>query len=394
MARLRVVTVTFNNAAFVVRNLQHTLSATWDGDREVVVVDNASSDGTPNLIAREFPEVRLIRSPTNLGFGGGCNLAMRDLDNVDYVALINSDAFVTPRWLEPLRGALEMEPRLGAACPKILFEPTFTEVALSSPTFVPKGLDRRTLGLRVTGVRVDGGPDVFDRCLFPMGWSVPEDHARWTTGDARLWVPVDTGSQHIEVTLDSGGPRGFAVGKRFDVVNNAGLELTAELRGRDRGFLEPDGGSYDTPIDVWGWCGAAVLLRADYLRTAGLLDASFFLYYEDTELSWRGRKKGWQYRYVPTSVVRHAHARSSDTASALFDYLNQRNRLVMVNRHGNRLERTRVWAGFTREVTRAVWGEIARPLLHAQRPRPNLSRRWARAGVAACSRFSSRPVGT
>ena len=56
---------------------------------------------------------------------------------------------------------------------------------------------------------------------------------------------------------------------------------------------------YAEPADVFAWCGGAVLLRSDYLADVGLLDERFFLYYEDTDLSWRGRARGWRYRFVP-----------------------------------------------------------------------------------------------
>src|SRR5690606_20147147 len=80
---------------------------------------NASTDGSADAIAAEFPSVELIRRPTNEGFGAN-NHALRDLDGVDYVGLVNPDAFVEPGWLTPLVATLESDFGLGAACPKIL----------------------------------------------------------------------------------------------------------------------------------------------------------------------------------------------------------------------------------------------------------------------------------
>ena len=62
---------------------------------------------------------------------------------------------------------------------------------------------------------------------------------------------------------------------------------------------------------MWGWCGAAVLLRRRYLEEVGRFDERLFMYAEDADLSWRGARRGWRYRYVPTSVVRHEHRASS-----------------------------------------------------------------------------------
>jgi GT2 family glycosyltransferase len=81
---------------------------------------------------------------------------------------------------------------------------------------------------------------------------------------------------------------------------------------------------------VFAWCGGSVLLRSSYLQQVGLFDERFFLYYEDTDLSWRGRLLGWRYRYVPASVLRHEHAASSGEGSDLFRYFVEPNRLLML----------------------------------------------------------------
>jgi GT2 family glycosyltransferase len=395
--RIRAVVVTFNNAAFVERCLHALLASELPGNAtlEVVVVDNASADGTADVVDERFGDrVRVVRNAENRGFAGGNNVALRDLDGVDAVALVNSDAFVTPRWLLPLVEVLQREPRVGAACPKILFEPTFTEVRLTSPTFVPAerdatSHDRRALGLRVVSVRVDG-VEQFDRCQFPQGWSWPEGHARWTTGDAVLWVPVLSTSTLIEVIVEgSDEPRRFPVGESFDVVNNVGNELDGHWYGRDRGFREIDRGQYDQPEDVWGWCGAAVLLRSSMLREVGIFDERLFMYYEDTDLSWRGSRAGWRYRYVPASVVRHAHAKSSGEGSAMFDHYNQRNRLVVVWRHAPVTVRAGVAWRYATEVLRGFMGEGLLPLVREGRPRLHHTRRRARAAAAA-ARFAFR----
>jgi hypothetical protein len=106
-------------------------------------------------------------------------------------------------------------------------------------------------------------------------------------------------------------------GPAFDVINNVGSRLVEGGYGGDRGFLERDRGQYEEPVEVFAWCGAAVVLSTRDLREVGLFDDRFFVYYEDTDLSWRGRLAGWRYLYVPTSVVRHVHAgfRASDRAT-------------------------------------------------------------------------------
>jgi O-antigen biosynthesis protein len=70
-------------------------------DNEVIVVDNASSDGSAEFLSAFFPSVRVIRSGKNLGFGGGSNLGVREARN-DIVVLLNSDMRVAPDFLAPL----------------------------------------------------------------------------------------------------------------------------------------------------------------------------------------------------------------------------------------------------------------------------------------------------
>ncbi len=114
------------------------------------------------------------------------------------------------------------------------------------------------------------------------------------------------------------------------MINNVGGIVLADGSGADRGFGEPDEGQYDQPDEIFAWCGGSVLLRPSYLADVGLFDEHLFLYYEDTDLSWRGRALGWRYRVEPASVVHHLHAASTGGTSAVFRYYNERNRLVVL----------------------------------------------------------------
>jgi GT2 family glycosyltransferase len=85
---------------------------------ELIVVDNASADDTPQLLG-SLAGATVIFNDRNIGFGAGCNQGV--LHAVGrYVCLLNSDAVVEPGWLEPLVEALENDPRVGAAVPRLL----------------------------------------------------------------------------------------------------------------------------------------------------------------------------------------------------------------------------------------------------------------------------------
>jgi GT2 family glycosyltransferase len=168
-------------------------------------------------------------------------------------------------------------------------------------------------------------------------------------------------------------------GRPFDVVNNVGTVLTGDGYGADRGYLERDHGQFESPEYVFAWCGGAVLLRSDYLQDVGLFDEQLFLYYEDLELAWRGRDRGWRYRYVPDSVVRHLHAASTIEGSPLFDYYNERNRLLVLTRHADRHSVIRALARYLLVTASYIRRDVVGPILQAQKPRPRVPLRRIRA---------------
>jgi GT2 family glycosyltransferase len=362
VSRVRIVVVNFNGGEFLGRAIEALLSTTTTYDTEIVVVDNASTDGFLNETMNRFPTVRLIRSSTNLGFAGGNNLALQDLSGIDAVALVNSDCFVSPGWLDPLIAVLDADDRVGAASPKILFDGRWRPVTMTSPTFMPGHGDGRTLG-----VRVHDGPTPI---MFGKGFSHLEQGFRWTDdNEAELFVadqeptmlrlaaertkPVTINGRTVEVGEQ---PTDLTVptDETFDVINNAGNELTDTWWGRERGFAEADRGQWDQATDIPGWCGACVLLRTTYLQDVGLLDDRFFLYFEDTDLSLRGAKQGWRYRYQPASVVRHGHGLSSGSTSQLSRFCTERNRLVVIARHAPKPTAARLWAKAAADATKAT----------------------------------------
>jgi GT2 family glycosyltransferase len=337
-----------------------------DGQLAVWVVDNASSDGSLELIRRDFPWVRTIANPTNDGFAGGNNLALREV-TTPFVALLNDDAFPAPDWarrlLEPFAQA--GAERLAAVSAKIVFRPRFLAVQLATPGFVPGGLDTRELGVRVYRVGVDG-QDVTERVLWDRVAYGPEGEGpgrfRWTRPAGTLLVPVDGGSGERPLRLGlrlaaeaakpvelswPGGRAGVkaepdpgevevevpAGAELVDVLNNAGSMVFRDGYGADRAYQELDRGQYQRPEEVFAFCGGSVCFRTEALRQAGLFDQDFFLYYEDTDLSWRLRSLGWSIRYQPQAVVRHIHSASSVEWSPLFVFHTDRNRLLMLTKN-------------------------------------------------------------
>lgn len=117
------------------------------------------------------------------------------------------------------------------------------------------------------------------------------------------------------------------------LVNSTGNEMTRSGNGRDRDWLVPAADEHRPAGEVMGFSGGAAALDARALDDVGLFDESLFMYYEDTDLSWRLRRAGWSIRYSPDAVVRHAHAASSGTGSDVFRFSNERNRMLVALRH-------------------------------------------------------------
>jgi GT2 family glycosyltransferase len=408
--RVRVVVLNHNGGDLTLDGLAHLARTGWPAHAlELVLVDNASTDGVAERVERDTPAVRVIRSETNRGFAGGSNLALRELGGIEYVALVNNDATVEPAWLAPLVAALEDDRALGAACPKILFAGRYLEIELRSETHRVGWGDRRRLGVRVDGVEI-GGEDRWPRAQTVRGFWGPEpdSDAQWTSGAATLRVPVPdhgppfpdavlrltadrptrvtltSGNQDVEHVVAGGGRRCSVplAGEPFDVVNNVGTVLVDAGYGADRGYLERDNGQYERAEDVFAWCGAAVLLRTSYLRDVGIFDERLFLYCEDLELAWRGRRRGWRYGYVPRSVVRHLHSATSVAGSALADHYKERNHLAVLARHASASLVARAMTRYLLVTASYARRDLVSPLLRGRRPRSRIVVRRLRALAA------------
>ncbi len=269
-ADVTVVTVTYQ-AADLVLDCLAGLRAQRLGGRtmEVVVVDNASSDGTADLVERHHPEVRVMRSPVNRGFAGGNNVALREVQT-PFVVLLNNDAVPEPDAVAALVGALEAAP---------------DDVAALTATVLLAARFRPATPLDPAGVRVVG----------PDG----------------TWVNDPDGT----VTL----------------VNSTGNVVRTDGYGVDRGWLA-DAARHHPEAEVFGFCGAAAVLRTSAVRDVGLFDEDFFLYYEDSDLSWRLRLAGYRIEHCAAAVVHHVHAASTGEGSDLFRFHDGRNRLLMLTK--------------------------------------------------------------
>jgi N-acetylglucosaminyl-diphospho-decaprenol L-rhamnosyltransferase len=298
-ARVRAVVVTWNGAHLLRPCLDSLLAQDLpDGELEILLVDNASTDGTADLIETAYPSVRVVALPENTGFAGGVAAGTADLLRTDadlatlpeYVVLLNNDA-----WFEP--GAV--------------------------------------------------------RSLV-------------TTADAAAAAGERVGAVTAKVLLAERDEHGR------ELINSTGNTLTPAGAAADRDFRVPVDEAHPQR-EVFGLYGGASLIRAAALRDAGGFDAGLFLYYEDTDLSFRLRACGWTVVYDDGAVARHRHSASSGTASPLFRYYNTRNSLIVVARYAP-------WTTVLRSVARQVLGAVRHTVLGTE-PRKLVSARWKALGA-------------
>jgi GT2 family glycosyltransferase len=227
-----VIVVNFNGRQW----LDGCLSAVEEQDgvrAEIVLVDNASTDGSAEFVRENFPRVRLVSLSENRGFAGGSN-AGSAVGRGRYLAFLNNDARPDRSWLRSLLAALERTPQAAIAASQI--------VRMDHPTVV-----------------------------------------------------------------DSAGDGWFTIGGAFK-----------------RGFGQP-ASEWSEGGEVFGACGAACLIRREVFERVGGFDESFFVAFEDVDLSYRVRLAGGTCIYEPDAVVQHAGSATLGRLSRQAVYYGQRN---------------------------------------------------------------------
>jgi GT2 family glycosyltransferase len=117
-AKLAVCIVNWNTRELLLECLHSVMPAVADLQAEVVVVDNASADGSAAAVAREFPAVRLIANADNRYYAGGNNQALQAVTAEQYL-LLNPDIVMPPGSLAVLREFMQNHPAAGAMAPRL-----------------------------------------------------------------------------------------------------------------------------------------------------------------------------------------------------------------------------------------------------------------------------------
>lgn len=289
---VRVVIVNWRTPLLTERAARSLWPQLQAGD-ELVVVDNASASADPHdnslthlrhlgaeLGSAGPARFGLVQSRRNGGFGYGVNLGARNLRQ-DALVLLNSDAYALEGFVEALTAPLGHD----------LVEATTARLLLEGRW-------------RLVGDGVEAQTE-------PAATTQSTGSAQLRGLDGGIWVSDPNG---------------------VELINSTGNVVDACGNGYDRSWLAPAKQEHDSP-EVFGICGGACAISARAWRQLGGMRQDLFMYYEDTDFSYRLRRSGYSVEYVRQAQARHAHAASSDSASEAFTTWNTRNRLRVAARY-------------------------------------------------------------
>ncbi len=333
------------------------------GSFEIIVVDNNSQDKSLEILEQlktKLPNLTVMPLSKNLGFSRGNNVGIK-VAKGEYVALLNNDCVVSKNWLSNLVSTAQKNSKVFAVASKILLYQKYYE--LNVP--ISSDIEPFYSYVSKSALYNFGGKRLYFNSYLENGSlqaQIPYDPVSDTLLEIQMLIhykksptrkikDIFSGlSKSITVkdykiqkkdilfTLEIDLKSKISIGKSISKIQNAGIipfqdgyarDIGAIVRDRTQ-YYEYDEGQFDKETEVYAFCGAAVLLSKEGLDKIGLLDETFFMYYEDVEISERARLNGYQIIYSPKAEVRHIHALSSKEGSKFFIYQVEKGRLLHV----------------------------------------------------------------
>jgi N-acetylglucosaminyl-diphospho-decaprenol L-rhamnosyltransferase len=148
---LSIVIVSFNASADLARCLESLHAAPPSTPHDIVVVDNASTDGGPALVRQRWPAVRVVEQGSNTGFAAGTNAGIRATSG-ELLLLLNSDTIVPPGAIDALIARRAAHPEAAAAGPRLVDDAGRAEISFG-PMISPLGELRQ----KIVGRLYDAG---------------------------------------------------------------------------------------------------------------------------------------------------------------------------------------------------------------------------------------------
>lgn len=336
---VRVVIVNWRTPLLTERAARSLWPQLQAGD-ELVVVDNASAsadlhDNSLDHLRRLGAQLGsagparfgLVQARRNGGFGYGVNLGARNLRQ-DALVLLNSDAYALEGFVDALTAPLGHD-LVEATTARLLLEGRWRLVDDGAEPASPQSSSPQSPS--AVGPNAPSGAEPAS----PQAPSAVKPADPQSPGAVEAQTEPTTGATHSTGSAQLRGLDGriwVSDPSGVELINSTGNVVDACGNGYDRSWLAPAKQEHDSP-EVFGICGGACAISARAWRQLGGMRQDLFMYYEDTDFSYRLRRAGYRVQYVRQAQARHAHAASSDSASAAFTTWNTRNRLRVAARY-------------------------------------------------------------
>jgi len=362
-----IITVNYNGKKYLKNFLDSAFSLSYPKDKyEVIIVDNNSQDGSAAYIKRNFPKVNLVLSKKNLGFAAGNNLGMQKAKG-ELFFLVNNDTVLQKDSLKNIVSTFKRwnkKGTVGAVNAKMVLIDSYIPLKIKGATF-----SRFKLSANAKSINKHVFVNVCELSnLYTEKVLIPINNNFSGRLNLILWVKPRNSRFKIfikEKEFQRGKFNNLAQAKliklsllykelkkyKVNLIQNAGNFYFRDGHGRDRGtivinrnqYYEMDKGQYDKEEEIPGFCGAGVLINKEALKDVGYFDESFFMYYEDGDLSLRLKESNYMIVYSPKALIRHIHAGSSGEWSDFFIFNAERGRLLFVAKHWPRLKAVKEW---------------------------------------------------
>lgn len=261
---ISIIIVNYNTKDLLKNCINSIIENTFGIAYEIIVVDNASSDDSLEMLNREFPEIKTIESSINGGFAYANNIGVK-ASKGRYVFLLNSDTVILKDVINKLICFMDENKNIGLTGPKLLNGDLTHQTSISAfPTF------KR---------------EIYHIYKFKNILKIPIVKKLFVRFAGRI------GSKDVEQYM-----------KNFQEI------------------LEPE--------DVQVLVGAALLIRREVINDIGLLDERYFMYYEEIDFCYQAYKKGWRRVYCPYGEIMHLIGKSSENISDITFYERYRSMIL------------------------------------------------------------------
>ena len=287
MSKVSIQIVAWNSLKFLPDCLGSIFQQTYK-DFSVLVIDNASNDGTIEFLREKYPQVFVVQNTRNLGFCGGHNQGFKLTQQSPYVLVMNPDIILEPDFLEKTIIAMEKDSKIGAVGGKLL------RIQIGDPEIEEK---IKTKFIDSTGMVIKKTREVINR------------------GEGE----IDRGQYNQAEKV-------FGISGACVLYRRAALEDVKITKCDPNTRIHPNNnsGGRVRVSRVRQLTDERALFGCEYF------DEDFFAYKEDIDLAWRMKHRGWYSLYLPDAVV--YHFRQTQAKKGVWQtILNRRQKSKLIN---------------------------------------------------------------